>query len=87
MNYSIVYDRAKQETILREQYSDEEGEELRVRRLELELNAQILGEDVEVVVLQAASEDALMKTHARYFKSEAEKLTFANAANEFRTRR
>lgn len=65
MKYLIVYDPKKRETLLMERYPDTEGARVRERRLKLEL--QHRGKELEVLVLQAASEESLRITHARYF--------------------
>jgi hypothetical protein len=78
VTHLIVYDRSMQKTTLYEQYTDEEEGSARERRLSLELEARRLGNDVEVVVLQAQNEEALRKTHARYFET----LTLDDFKNE-----
>jgi hypothetical protein len=65
MKYLIVYDPKNRETILIEPYMNTEGERVRERRLKLEI--QHRGKELEVLVLQAESEESLHVTHARYF--------------------
>ncbi|MGH8613997.1 MAG: hypothetical protein ACREYF_18720 [Gammaproteobacteria bacterium] len=48
-------------------FDDLERREAENSRLEIELNLNRAGVDHEVVLLEAASEDALHRTHQRYF--------------------
>jgi hypothetical protein len=61
----IEYDRLRGESTTRH----DEQDLVDVARLQMERWLRQGGGKREVVVLEAASEDALRKTHARYFKS------------------
>jgi hypothetical protein len=53
-------------------FSDDQRTVAENRRLELELGLNRKKIDHEVVVLEAASEEALHKTHRRYFQDSAQ---------------
>ncbi|HJZ83527.1 MAG TPA: hypothetical protein VKD91_24365 [Pyrinomonadaceae bacterium] len=70
MLFLIEYDRKLGEVVTIEQFSDSEAAEN--ARLELELRLNRLALEHEVVVLEAASENALRQTHRRYFEDLSE---------------
>jgi hypothetical protein len=82
MTFLIAYDRSTRRTSFYKTYGDDEENEARDQRLSLELEARRVGRDVEIVVLQAQSEEALRKTHARYFETVAGKLTLDELKND-----
>jgi hypothetical protein len=75
MVFLIDYNRKEGRIVTIESFSDsdrQKAEESRFR-LELDLNARSI--DREVVLLDAASEAAIRRTHRRYFETLAELLT------------
>jgi hypothetical protein len=69
--FLIDYARRQGRILTFESFADDEWPRAQARRLEIELT---LGEsllDREVVLLQAANEEALHLTHGRYFKDLA----------------
>ena len=72
MLFLIEYDRNQGEVIAIQQFSDSEKHTAESARLELELSLNRLGKEHEVVLLEAASEEALRRTHRRYFENLAE---------------
>jgi hypothetical protein len=77
MIFLIEYDRDEGRIVTINSFdrSDREAaEELRFAR-ELDLNAKGLGH--EVVLLEAATEDALRQTHGRYFENLCELMTLS----------
>ena len=72
MIFLIEYNRHEGRIVTIESFSDSDratAEELRLS-LELKLNAE--GIDNEIVLLEAASEEAVRRTHRRYFETLAE---------------
>jgi len=55
-----------------ERYDDNDRAAAERRRLELELNQQRYDANRELVLLQAADEEALRQTHRRYFQTPRE---------------
>lgn len=72
MIFLIEYDRTEGELVNLIQYSDAERRAAENARLELELDLNRKGIFHEVVLLEAASEDALRPTHRRCFADLAE---------------
>ena len=72
MIFLIQYDRQKGELVRLETYSDLERKTAEESRLilEIDLNRQHINH--EVVLLQAQDENALRRTHRRYFEDLAE---------------
>jgi hypothetical protein len=73
MIFLIEYSRPKGRIVTIKSFSDTERHEAETERLEMELRLNREGVDHEVVLLEAASEAALRKTHQRYF-SDIEEL-------------
>jgi hypothetical protein len=71
MIFLIEYDRARGHVVQQIAFSDERLSDAENARLALELSLNQRRIDHEVVLLQAASEEALRKTHRRYFESMA----------------
>lgn len=73
-HYLIVFDRTAGSVLRNDAYADRH-EALR-ERFKAE-RAYLGDDDIEIVVLAADSPDALIKTHARYFKPLKDLLTSA----------
>ena len=72
MLFLIEYDRSSGRIVSFRSFNDLEGEVAEDSRLQLELELNRLGTEREVVLLEAASEEALRRTHRRYFETLAE---------------
>jgi hypothetical protein len=72
MLFLIEYDRSRGEIVTFRSFGDLEREAAENSRLELELELSRQGQEREVVLLEAASEDALRLTHRRYFEDLSE---------------
>ena len=70
MRFLLVYRRSTGIVVLREVFRDDEAKAL-ARRFELEAKEKD-DPDVEIVLLTADSEEALRRTHSRYFKTTTE---------------
>ena len=68
MIFLIEYDRNIGRIVTLETFQDSEFQRAEDSRLELELNLNQRGVEREVVLLEAATEEALRKTHRRYFE-------------------
>lgn len=69
MIFLIEYNRPKGRIITFKRFKDAERLKAENTRLDLELDLNRRGLDHEVVLLEAASEDALRRTHRRYFET------------------
>lgn len=78
MIFLIQYNRKSGQIVSRQDYNDSERAGAHDARLKLELELNNRGIDDEVVLLEAASENILRRTHRRYFESLRE-LTSAPA--------
>lgn len=78
MLFLIEYDRDRGRIVTIRSFNDSNGERAADSRLQLELELNLRGIKNEVVLLDAASEDALRRTHRQYFEDLAE-LTAAPA--------
>jgi hypothetical protein len=67
MIFLIEYDRSHGELVEIQAFDDLDRDEAENARLRRELTLHRLGIRREVVLLQAASENALQETHRRYF--------------------
>lgn len=72
MIFLIEYDRDEGRIVTIESFSDSDRERAEESRLNLELSLNSKGVENEVVVLDAASEKAVRRTHRRYFETLAE---------------
>ena len=72
MIFLIEYDRSQGRIITFEAFEDSARQEAESSRLQLELELNRLGTEREVVLLEAASEEALRRTHRRYFEDLSE---------------
>jgi hypothetical protein len=68
MIFLVEYNRREGRIVSFEVFDDLERRKAENTRLEIELNLNRAGVDHEVVLLEAASEDALRRTHRRYFE-------------------
>lgn len=66
--YLIEYNRSTGTVVTLEEFADSRRFEAENSRLVKELDLRRNGLDHEVVLLEAASKSALLKTHRRYFK-------------------
>ncbi len=69
MIFLIQYDRKKGRLISFRPFDDSDRHIAEDERLELELRLNQLGQKDEVVLLEAASQEALRQTHRRYFET------------------
>ncbi len=69
MLFLIEYAREKGELITFKTFSDKDSTLAKNTRLELELDLNRRGVNREVVLLEAENEDALRRTHRRYFEN------------------
>jgi alanine racemase len=72
MLFLIEYDRNRGQIVTFKTFADSERQEAEDLRLEVELGLNRLGVEREVVLLEAATEEALRRTHRRYFEDIAE---------------
>ena len=72
MLFLIEYDRNQGDVVTIREFADSERQSAEASRLELELELNRQGKKHEVVLLEAASEEALRRTHRRYFENLAE---------------
>jgi hypothetical protein len=75
MLFLIQYDRDRGQIVTIRSFKDSERESAETTRLELELELNLKGVDNEVVLLEAVSENALRRTHRRYFEDLTELTT------------
>ena len=72
MIFLIEYNRPTGTLVSLKEFKDSDRAEAQSARLELELHLFREGIHHEVVTLEAASMEAVLKTHGRYFQSFAE---------------
>jgi hypothetical protein len=72
MLFLIEYDRNRGEIISFGEFEDSERQKAEDSRLEMELELNKAGIDREVVILEAETEEALRRTHRRYFEDLAD---------------
>ena len=72
MIFLIQYDRHEGRMISIESFNDSERTKAQDLLLTLELQLNQNGNDKEVVLLEAASEEAVRRTHRRYFETLAD---------------
>ena len=75
MIFLIEYDRPRGEMVTFETFPDSERRVAENARLELEIRLNRDNVDHEVVLLEADSEEALRRTHRRYFENLTELAT------------
>ena len=69
MIFLIEYNRPEGRLVTFQRFQDSERLKAQNARLDLELDLNRRGVDHEVVLLEAASEEALRRTHRRYFET------------------
>jgi len=67
MIFLIEYNRSKGSIVTIRDFDDSQRREAEDVRIEMELDVNRKGGNNEVVLLEAASKDALRRTHQRYF--------------------
>ena len=72
MLFLIEYDRSKGEIVTFRRFGDPESRTAEQARLEMELDLNRRGVEREVVILEAENEEALRRTHRRYFEDLAQ---------------
>jgi hypothetical protein len=72
MIFLIEYDRQHGQIVNFTEFKDSERQQAEDTRLERELDLNRHGIKYEVVILEAVSEEALRKTHRRYFENLSE---------------
>ena len=82
MIFLIEYNRPKGCIITFNVFNRSEWFKAEDSRLNLELDLNRKGLDHEVVLLEAESEDALRRTHRRYFEDPSQILKSANGGKE-----
>jgi len=82
MIFLIEYNRSKGKIVTFRDFDDSQRREAEDARLEIELDVNPKRVDHEVVLLEAASKDALRWTHQRYFTDLTELLKSARDQNE-----
>lgn len=75
MIFLIQYDRHKGRMVSIESFNDSERNKAQDMLLTLELQLNQNGNDKEVVLLEAESEEAVRRTHRRYFEDLTELTT------------
>ena len=75
MLFLIEYDRDRGRIVTMKSFNDFNGESAEDSRLQLELELNLKGINNEVVLLEAATEEALRRTHRRYFEDMTELTT------------
>jgi hypothetical protein len=72
MIFLIEYDRGHGQIVTIEPFDDSERQKAEDARLEKELELNREGTEREVVLLEAETEEALRRTHRRYFEDLSE---------------
>ena len=84
MIFLVEYDRSKGRLVDIQEFADEERTKAEDARIELEVSLNRAKIDHEVVLLQAQNEEALRKTHNRYFADLRELIDdFASSTSTF----
>ena len=79
MIFLIEYNRPEGQIVAIKRFKDSERLNAEKSRLDLELDLNRRGIDREVVLLEAASEEALRRTHRRYFEDASQIVESASA--------
>jgi hypothetical protein len=82
MIFLIEYNRREGRIVTFRDFDDSQRREAEDLRLDIELDLNRKGVDHEVVLLEAASKEAVYRTHQRYFADLTEILRSAGAQNE-----
>jgi hypothetical protein len=72
MIFLIEYDRNSGRIVTFQTFDEFEQQKAEDSRLEMELKLNRLGIEHEIVILEAETEEALRRTHRRYFEDLAE---------------
>jgi hypothetical protein len=72
MIFLIEYDRNRGRIVTFKEFDDSEKQKAQQLRLQMELDLNRLGTEHEVVLLEASTEEALRRTHRRYFENLTE---------------
>lgn len=72
MLFLIEYNRSQGQIVSFRAFSDSERLQAENSRLEMEIKLNRLGIEREIVLMEAATEAALRRTHRRYFEGLAE---------------
>jgi len=72
MLFLIEYDRSRGKIVTFRGFGGEESRSAEQARLEMELDLNRRGVEREVVLLEAENEEALRRTHRRYFEDLAQ---------------
>lgn len=81
MIFLIEYHRSQGRILTLTIFKDSERRKAENARLEKELDLMRRGLNHEVVLLEAASEDALRKTHRRYFENPSQIVNSTSSSN------
>ena len=82
MIFLIEYNRPEGQLVTFQRFQDSERLTAQNARLDLELDLNRRGVSHEVVLLEAASEAALRRTHRRYFEDASQIVKSASGSNE-----
>lgn len=82
MLFLVEYKRPEGRLVTFQRFKDSERLKAQNARLDLELDLNRRGINHEVVLLEAASEDALRRTHGRYFKTLRQIVESPNPGHE-----
>jgi len=82
MIFLIQYDRHRGRLVSMQSFGASERTQAQDSLLTLELELNQNGTDNEVVLLEAESEDAVRRTHRRYFEDLSELLSSPTSINE-----
>lgn len=69
MIFLIEYERNRGQIVSFREFDDSEQQQADEARLQMELELNRLGTEREVILLEAATEAALRRTHRRYFEN------------------
>jgi hypothetical protein len=84
MIFLVEYDRPRGRLVSIREFADSERTQAEDARIELEVSLNRAKTDHEVVLLQAQSQDALRRTHNRYFADLRELIKdFATSTSAF----
>jgi predicted dinucleotide-utilizing enzyme len=82
MIFLIEYNRVEGRIVTLKRFKDFERLQAQKSRLDIELDLNRKGVDHEVVLLEAASEEAVRRTHRRYFEDAREILKSATGGQK-----
>ena len=82
MIFLIEYNRSEGRIVSLRTFQDSQKREAEEARLKIELDANRKQADHEVVLLEAESEEALHRTHRRYFEDLAQMLKSASGQDK-----